>query len=380
MIRSLEQLFASLPLPLLEVWGRFGYLLGLALMLCAYLGFTLRPGGQWALGRLRQGWDGQALISCALTFVLIFFTGWLGSHIVLVPGAQTFESLKDLSVFLCVVLFGYPALVTVPFAYGLSDLIEGVPPEFLLDWLPGYFINPACFWIAHQLIGKNPDFRLPRTWAWYLLFVALFMAIEPQLWGYICAGKFTPEISYRSITPALVFTTGITWLLAPWAMLLALPLARRHGLFWAEIPGHASERRLGRADWLWHSGSTAEAGGGQGLPIRVALAAPLIGLVLLMVGSAAYQALSSAEAGADKLAGRLHQEIAENINLQLDDYLERHAAKPASEQARDIGELLQRLPVALHGRAFVLSRSGQLLAASTAPADANDPVLRSALL
>src|SRR5262249_4076015 len=160
-------------------------------------------------------------LSIALTFVLIVSTGYAGSFIVLVPGAQTFESLKDLSVFLCVVLFGRPALMAVPFAYGISDLAEGVPPEFLWDWIIGYFINPACFWVAFQLIGKNPDFRRTRTWGWYALFVAIFMSIEPQLWGYICSAKFTAEISYRNITPALFFTTAVTWTLAPFAMLIA---------------------------------------------------------------------------------------------------------------------------------------------------------------
>jgi two-component system sensor histidine kinase/response regulator len=68
----------------------------------------------------------------------------------------------------------------------------------LKDWFLGYFINPACFWVAYQLIGKEPNFRRLRTWGWYLLFVAIFMGLEPQLWGYICSSKFTPEISYRS--------------------------------------------------------------------------------------------------------------------------------------------------------------------------------------
>src|SRR5262249_23099422 len=160
-------------------------------------------------------------------------------------------SLKDLFVFLCICLFGYPALITVPFAYGLSDLIEGVPPDFLLGWLPGYFINPSCFWIAYQLFGKNPDFRRAHVWRRYLLFVLIFMATEPVLWGFICSDKFTPEISYRSITPALFFTTSITWLMAPFAMLGALPLTRRLGLFWAEIPGHVKERVLGQTEWIW---------------------------------------------------------------------------------------------------------------------------------
>jgi len=111
-------------------------------------------------GRARQRWDTKAFLSVPLTLVLIIATGYVGSFIVLVPGAQTFESLKDLAVLLCVVLLGYPALITIPFAYGLSDLIEASPPEFLLAWLPGYFINPSCFWIAHQFVGKNPDFRI----------------------------------------------------------------------------------------------------------------------------------------------------------------------------------------------------------------------------
>lgn len=241
-LKWFEGIFASLPLPLLEVWGRFGYLIGFALMLAAYGGFTFRPGGRWGFGRERQAWDSQALLSVIVTFVSILITGYLGSLIVFVPGAQTFESLKDLSVFLCILLFGYPALIAVPFAYGISDLMEGVPPDFLLDWLVGYFINPACFWVAYQLIGKDPDFRKPKTWGWYLLFVLIFMSIEPQLWGYICSDKFTSEISYRNIVPALFFTTLVTWIIAPFAMLGAFPLAKRYSLFWAGIPGHIKEK------------------------------------------------------------------------------------------------------------------------------------------
>ena len=42
------------------------------------------------------------------------------------PGAQTFESLKDLVVLLCIVIFGYPALIAVPPAYMLVGLIERI--------------------------------------------------------------------------------------------------------------------------------------------------------------------------------------------------------------------------------------------------------------
>src|SRR5262245_24056432 len=175
---------AGIPLPLLEVWGRFAYIVGLFLAVCAFGGFTFRIGEHWGFGRARQTWNVKAFLSVPLTFVLIIASGYIGSFIVLVPGAQTFESLKDLVVLLSVVLLGYPALITIPFAYGLSDLIEGVPPDFLLAWLPGYFINPSCFWIANQLIGKNPDFRIATTWGRYLAAASLFVLLDAALCGY----------------------------------------------------------------------------------------------------------------------------------------------------------------------------------------------------
>ena len=370
-ITRIEAVFAAIPLPLLEVWGRFGYLLGLVLMVCAFGGFTFRPAGRWGFGRERQTWDAKALSSIALTFVLIMGSGFVGSFAVLVPGAQTFESLKDLAVFVCILLFGYPALIVVPFAYGLSDLIEGVPPAFLLDWLPGYFINPACFWIAHQLIGRHPDFRQARTWARYLVFVLAFMSIEPQLWGYLCADKFTPEISYRTITPALFFTTAITWTIAPFAMLAALPLARWFGLYWAEIPGHVHERLLGSKEWVWTAGTggaRADTGApGFGLPIRVFLAAPFIVLVLVMVGATAHVTLLSAERSANELATRLHRDGSDNIKLLLDDYLEKSRDADPYRRIDEINRLLSRTPMAERGEAFIVDRAGRQIASSYSP-------------
>src|SRR6187431_2002549 len=163
-ISLIDSSLGAIPLALLEVWGRFSYFVGAALAVCAFGGFTFRIVERWGFGRVRFAWNTKAFLAVPLTLVLVILSGYLGSFIVLVPGAQTFESLKDLVVLLCIVLLGYPALITIPFAYGVSDLIEGVPPEFLLAWLPGYFINPACFWIAHQFLGKNPDFWMPRTW------------------------------------------------------------------------------------------------------------------------------------------------------------------------------------------------------------------------
>ncbi|MFT3758126.1 ATP-binding protein [Thauera sp.] len=376
-VHAIEESFAAVPLPLLEVWGRLGYWLGFGLMLLAFGRFTLRPGGRWRLGRERQTWNTKAFSSIPLTFVLIILTGWLGSFFVLVPGAQTFESLKDLVVFLCIVLFGYPALITVPFAYGLSDLIEGVPPGFLVDWLPGYFINAACFWVAYQLIGRNPDFRRARTWGAYLGFVLLFLAIEPVLWGHLSAAQFTPEISYRTVTPALIFTTGVTWVLAPLIMLAALPLARRSGFFWADIGGHVKQRSLGQKQWIWESGhdrqDTAPGAGESGVPLRMVILAPFIVLVLLMVGATAYVTLRSAAQDANRLAEWLHQEITENIDLRLDEQLSRPGAVG---DIAAIAGLLGELPVAAHGRAFIVDRAGSLVASS---APGTDPVVATAI-
>ncbi len=375
-----ETVVSTIPLSLLEVWGRFAYIVGLFLAVCAFGGFTFRIGEHWGFGRERQTWDGKAFLSVPLTSVLIITTGYIGSFIVLVPGAQTFESLKDLVVLLCIVLFGYPALVVVPFAYGVSDLIEGVPPNFLLGWLPGYFINPSCFWIAYQLFGKNPDFRMAGTWKRYLASVVLFMTLEPVLWGYICSDRFPSGISYRSITPALLFTTSISWLMGPVAFLVALPLARRFGWFWAEIPGRVKERAMGSSEWTWESGrgdTLGRAGEVQeGLPIRIFIFAPFIALVLVMVGATATVALRNADDDAERLATKLHEAVSANIRMRLDDYLKRSPSPIDADRKDALVSVLRGHAVGTNGRAFILDRTGVMIASS---APDGDPVVESAV-
>src|SRR5262245_2131324 len=375
-----EMIVSTIPLPLLEVWGRFAYIVGLFLALCAFGGFTFRIGEHWGFGRARQTWNAKAFLSVPLTFVLIIATGYIGSFIVLVPGAQTFESLKDLVVLLSIVLLGYPALITIPFAYGLSDLIEGVPPEFLFAWLPGYFINPSCFWIAHQFIGKNPDFRLAGTWWRYLAAAVLFMTLEPVLWGYVCADQFPSWISYRSITPALFFTTSITWAMGPVAFLAALPLARRFGWFWAEIPGHVRERAIGSSEWSWEAGRGEARGDAdaapEGLPIRIFIFSPFIALVVVMVGATAIVALRSADDDAARLATRLHHEMSVNIRMRLDDYLARSPSSTDLRRDDTLVSLLRSQAVGTNGRAFILDSAGKMIVSSAAD---GDPVVESAV-
>jgi two-component system, sensor histidine kinase and response regulator len=375
-----EAVLSNIPLPVLEVWGRFAFVVGLFLAICAFGGFTFRIGEHWGFGRARQGWDTKAFLSVPLTFVLIITTGYIGSFIVLVPGAQTFESLKDLAVLLSIILLGYPALITIPFAYGLSDLIEGVPPEFLLAWLPGYFINPACFWIAHQCLGKNPDFRMARTWWRYLAAAALFMTLEPMLWGYECSEQFPSGISYHSITAALLFTTSITWAMGPVALLIALPLARQFGWFWAEVPGRVRERAIGSSEWVWESGRGEAPGSAgpvqEGLPIRIFIFAPFIALVLVMVGATAIVALQTADDDAQMLAARLHQAMSANIRLQLDDYLARSPPPAGAQREGALDSLLRSQAVGTNGRAVILDITGKTVASS---ASAADPVVANAI-
>ena len=375
-----EAIVSGIPLSVLEVWGRFAYIVGLFLAVCAFGGFTFRIGKHWGFGREWQKWDTKAFLSLPLTFVLVIATGYIGSFIVLVPGAQTFESLKDLVVLLCIVLFGYPALIVVPPAYMLADLIEGVPPDFVLDWAEGYFFWTAFVWMAYQFIGRNPDFRRTKTWRRYGLFVVLIMLLDPVMWGFICSGKFTSTISYQNISSALAFTLTITWLLAPPAFLVALPLARRFGWFWAEIPGRVRERAIGSSEWIWESGRDETQGVAtplhEGLPIRIFIFAPFIALMFLMVGTTAIVALRNANDDAAVLATRLQQAVSANIRMQLDDYFAR-SPSPVGVQGDDaLASLLRSQTVDTASRVFIIDKAGKLIASSTS---AGDPVAESAI-
>ena len=243
-ISWLEAIVSTIPLPLLEVWSRFSYIVGLVLAICAFGGFTFRIGEQWGFGRERQTWDAKAFLSLPLTFVLIIATGYIGSFIVFVAGrtdVRVFEGSGRSAVHRALRL---SRTDRGPASLHAVDLIEGVPPDFVLNWAEGYFFWTAFVWMAYQLIGRNPDFRQVQTWRRYGVFVVLIMLLDPVMWGFICSGQFTSAISYRNISSALFFTLAVTWVLAPGAFLVALPLARRFGWFWAEIPGHVRERAI----------------------------------------------------------------------------------------------------------------------------------------
>ena len=381
LIDWLAALVNAIPLALLEVWGRFSYFIGLVLAVCAYGGFTFRVGNRWRFGRQRQTWNVKAFLSVPLTMVLVIATGYIGSFVVFVQGAQTFESLKDLVVLLCIVLFGYPALIAVPPAYMLSDLIEGVPPDSVLSWAEGYFFWTAFVWMAYQLIGRDPDFRKMQTWGRYAVFVVLIMLLDPVMWGYICSPEYTSSISYPNISTALAATLSVTWILGPVAFLVALPLVRRLEWFWAEIPGHVRERAIGNSEWIWEAGrgeKPLDARRDYALPIRVFIFAPFIALVLVMVGATAIVALRSADDDSDILATRLQQEAAANIGMKLDRYLALPTT-PAAKRREDLNQLLRgSQAISAGGLAFILDNTRTVIA--TSAFDSNgDAIVQNAI-
>ncbi|MCW7470296.1 HAMP domain-containing sensor histidine kinase [Leptospira kanakyensis] len=357
----IEHIVSNIPLPILEVWGRFAFLFGSILSIFAFTGFTFRNGKSFRISREVWNWNLTSFYWFLITFVSIFVTGYLGSSIVLIPGAQTLESLKDLSVFLCLNFFGFPALLAVPFAYGLSDLIEGVPPEFLWDWLPGYFINPTMFWLSYQMIGKSPDFRKFRIWIYYFLFVLLFLILEPFLWGFLCSEQFGAEISYHTISSALLFTTGITWILAPFVMLVTFPIVRRFGLFWAEVPGQMKEVTLSDPQSIWKSGPKEwkilqpESDKRSGISLQLFIVAPFVFLVLFLVGVTAYVTLKNAEKSAFQMVEVLHRQWSKNIQLNLDRHFSNLSELTVQNlNSKDLMVVLDDSKVNEQGRVFLL--------------------------
>jgi hypothetical protein len=223
---------------------------------------------------------------------------------------------------------------------------------------------------------------MAKTWGWYFAALVLFMGLEPVLWGYVCSEQFPSGISYHSITPALYFTTSITWIMGPFAFLLALPLARRFGWFWAEIPGRARERAFGRDGWTWESGRGETRGNAdtarEGLPIRIFIFTPFIALMLIMVGATAIVTLRSADEDAEMLATRLHQQVSVNIRMELDDYLAR--ATPPIDAKGTLVSLLRSQIIGANGRAFILDETGKVIASSATDGDSVVESAASALV
>src|SRR6185436_12100933 len=107
-------------------------------------------------------------------------------------------------------------------------------------------------------------------------------------------------------------------------------------------------------EWVWVVGRdaapAAPAESAGALPVRMYILIPFVALMLVVVGATAYATLRSAEEGATTLATRLHEEVAANIDLRLDEYLASSPAQNDSARIAAIGGLLSNLPIARIGR------------------------------
>lgn len=380
LILWIDALFSGIPLPFMEIWGPVGFALGLLLALATYGGFTFYVNGRWCVAREHYRLDNRFIVSMALTIVLMMGGGFVGRNIWLVPGAQSLESIFDLSVFLCAVLFGYPALIAIPMGYILSDLMGGIPPQQLLAWLPGHLLISAFHWVGYSLMGRDPDFRKLRTWGRYLLFVLVFMSFYPIYWGFVCgplSGVFPTDISYTKITPSIFMTFLVTWALAPPAMLIAYPLCRRAGLYWAHIQGYVKVRPLGERKIIWESGQVKPGhdhdASTAGFPTRLLIAGPVVLLLLVTSGAVSYISLRSGEKAISRLADKLQAMEISVISGQLDRLPslplsgDRLCAVAHSANLTAFHQELRASYIDESRQVFIIDRNGRLLVGSHLP-------------
>ena len=96
---------------------------------------------------------------------------------------------------------------------------------------------------------------------------------------------------------------------------------------------------------------------------------PFIALVLVMVGATAIVALRSADDDAARLATRLHEEASASIRMRLDDYLARSPSQIDAQRNDALVSLLRSQAIGSEGRAFILDKTGTIIASSAPDGD-----------
>src|SRR5262249_28317057 len=84
--------------------------------------------------------------------------------------------------------------------------------------------------------------------------------------------------------------------------------------------------------------------------------------VLVMVGATAIVALRTADDDAARLATRLHHEMSVNMRMRLDDYLARSPSPIDLQREDTLVSLLRSQAMGTNGRAFILDRTGKMIA------------------
>jgi len=217
------------------------------------LGFTVTS--NFKIARVKQRWDARALSTMALVVALVTVSDVFGSMFWLVPGLQSFESIRQIFLFLSPMLFGLPGVWGGPFLAALvADAVSGVFSTILF---PGYFIELIWGWVAFKMLGKDPDFRKGKTWALWLIHAAVIWLYVAPAWGWICGpwSHLLPvEVSYLALVPSIQFTVIFSLVLTPFVCMAALPLVKRYGLYWRDIPGFYSETPLGSKKPTYETG------------------------------------------------------------------------------------------------------------------------------
>ena len=200
------------------------------------------------------------------------------------------------------------------------------------------------------------------------------------MWGYICSAEFTSEISYPNISPALAVTYDRSrgfWRRS--AFLVALPLARRFGWFWAEIPGHVRERAIGTASG---SGKRAAATS-RATPARAGRAAdPRLHFhAVHRIGAChggrhgdccpSKRRRRCGETGDTISAGSVGEHP--DATGQIPDTF---AFQTEAQRNDALVPLLRSQAISADGRAFILDKTGTMIASS---APDGDPIVESAI-
>lgn len=323
-----DQQFSYIPIPVLEIWAIVAFFIGILFAVVAYGGFVFKVRGNWCLARESYSFDNKYFISAIITIVLMAGGKFAGNNIWLVPGAQSLESLYDLAVFLCIVLFGRPALFTVSLAYFILDAIGGFPVTESIKWLPGHIMIASSHWLAYLLIGKDPDFLKLSVWLKYLLFVFIFMLFYPIYWGYVLgpfSETFPAVISYTKITPAIFSTFIITWALAPFAMLIAYPLSRKLKLYWYDNTAKVKVIELKTHKVLWQNSpqemTQNESVANNTLPTRILFGGPVLFILFLSFGVLSYLSLNSGEEAVDQLVKKIQHLQVDSARSQINNII-----------------------------------------------------------
>lgn len=248
LLNWIASIFAGMPLGTLDTIGFLTVVIMYLVLIPTLLGYTIV---NWKLGKFKQRWGSKALSIIALLVALSIVLDFFGGMFWLIPGLESFESLVYIVTYSGGFLFGYPGALAVLVADVFRDSITGV---FSMAIAIGYPMNMSCAYVNFKLLGKDPDFKKPKTWALWLIPGYGFTMLSNFAWSWVCKTVLPIEACYYLLLPSFTLTTAISYILIPFVTLVLLPVVKRYRLFWKDLPGYYSERPLDVEKWTFESG------------------------------------------------------------------------------------------------------------------------------